>query len=116
MNIESHTQKLEEEKARLESEMASIGRKNPAVPGDWEPVPPEVGGEADLVDQADVIVSRDTTTAIFTDLESRYDSVLAALSRIEKGTYGVCEVCGRVIEEARLSADPTATTCIEHLK
>jgi DnaK suppressor protein len=105
---------LGEEKMRLESEMASIGRKNPGVPDDWEAVPSEIGSEADLADQADVVVSRDTTTAIFTDLEARYDTVLAALSAIEKGTYGTCTVCGAPIEEARLAADPAALTCVLH--
>lgn len=114
MTIESLKNKLEEEKAKLESEMGDIGRRNPSVPGDWESVPTETGSEADIADQADASESRDTTSAIFADLEARYDTVLVALANIEKGTYGVCEVCGRAVETERLEADPTATTCIEH--
>jgi RNA polymerase-binding transcription factor DksA len=34
--------------------------------------------------------------------------VLAAIRRIERGTYGVCEVTGEPIEEARLKAIPWA--------
>ena len=115
MKTERFKKKLEEDKAKLESEMGSIGRPNPRVPGDWEPVPSETGAEADLADQADVVMSHESNAAILADLEARYDTILAALSRIEKKTYGKCEVCGGVIEEARLGADPTATTCIEHL-
>ncbi|WP_379544796.1 MULTISPECIES: TraR/DksA family transcriptional regulator [Psychrobacter] len=37
-----------------------------------------------------------------------------ALSRIENGTYGECEVCGESIEEQRLEALPYATLCMEH--
>jgi len=37
-----------------------------------------------------------------------------ALSRIENGTYGECEVCGEQIEEQRLEALPFATLCMEH--
>lgn len=37
-----------------------------------------------------------------------------ALGRIENGTYGECEVCGKVIEEKRLEALPYATLCMEH--
>jgi len=107
-------QKLEAEKARLESEMADIGRRNPLVPNDWESVPSEIGVESDLADQADVVISRDTTSAIFADLEARYDTVLEALEHMEKGTYGLCEECGKQIEEARLMADPAARTCVEH--
>jgi len=36
----------------------------------------------------------------------------AAEQRLEVGTYGVCERCGRPIAEARLHARPTARTCI----
>lgn len=115
MDIGQFKTKLEEEKQRLEHEMTSVGRANGAVPGDWEPIPSVIGVEADLADQADVIVSREENTAILADLEARYDHVLGALGRIEKGTYGVCEVGGEQIEEKRLAADPAATTCVVHL-
>ena len=36
----------------------------------------------------------------------------AALSRLEAGTYGVCERCGGPIAAGRLEARPTARTCI----
>ena len=115
MKTEQYKKKLEIEKVKLEAEMGSVGRKNPRVPGDWEPIPSETGTEADLADQADVVMSRESNTAILADLEARYDTILAALSKIEKKTYGTCEVCGEEIEEARLGADPAATTCIKHL-
>jgi DnaK suppressor protein len=115
MKTEQFKKKLEQEKAKLESEMGSIGRPNPLVPGDWEPVPTETGTEADLADQADVVMSRESNAAILADLEARYDTIREALSRIEKKTYGKCEVCGDDIGEARLGADPAATTCVKHL-
>lgn len=37
-----------------------------------------------------------------------------ALSRIENGTYGECEVCGEDIEPKRLEAIPYATLCMQH--
>jgi len=35
-----------------------------------------------------------------------------ALKRIEEGTYGKCETCGKIIKEDRLKALPFATMCI----
>lgn len=116
MNTDHFKKKLEGDKERLEKEMASVGRKNPAVPDDWEPIPSEMGTESDIIDQADVVVSRETNAAILADLEARYDTVLEALKRIEKGTYGTCEECGKRILKARLEADPAATTCSVHMK
>lgn len=115
MKKEHFRKKLEAEKTKLEAEMGSVGRRNPGVPGDWESIPSETGMEADLADQADVVMSRESNTAILADLEARYDTVLAALARIENGKYGKCEVCGVTIEEARLEAEPSATTCVKHL-
>ncbi len=36
-----------------------------------------------------------------------------ALLRIDQGSYGVCEECGRLISEERLMAVPHARLCIE---
>ena len=35
-----------------------------------------------------------------------------ALERIDAGTYGVCESCGKAIGKARLQAFPRATLCV----
>ena len=115
MKKEHFKKRLEEEKTKLESEMGNIGRKNLSVPGDWEPASlDDMSMESDLADQADVILKHESDAAILADLEARYDTILAALSKIEKDTYGMCEVCGKKIEEARLEADPSAATCVLH--
>lgn len=36
-----------------------------------------------------------------------------ALDRIDDGTFGICESCGRPISEKRLMARPVTTLCIE---
>ena len=108
--------RLVEEKGRLEAELLTIGRRNPGNPADWEALPPETGQTPDPNDAADLIEGYEGNTAILKDLEIRYNQVLAALSRIEEGTYGTCEVSGEEIEEARLNADPAASTCKAHLK
>jgi len=50
-------------------------------------------------------------------LEENSEHVLAeidrALERIEAGTYGSCETCGKPIAEERLEAIPYATQCID---
>jgi RNA polymerase-binding transcription factor DksA len=106
--------KLKEEQQQLEREMGRIARPNPAIPGDWEPLPSEAGFEPDPVDQAELVTNREDTAAVLADLEARYAAVTAALGRIEAGTYGACSICGNPIEEARLAADPAAATCAPH--
>jgi DnaK suppressor protein len=96
-------------------ELESVGRRNPSNPNDWEPVPQEVGQEADPNDRADLIEHFGDNTAILKVLEVRYNEVIAALARIEDGTYGTCVVSGEIIEEDRLAADPAASTCKAHM-
>ncbi len=36
-----------------------------------------------------------------------------ALQKIEKGTFGICEMCGKEIQVARLKALPTSKFCIK---
>ena len=109
-------ERLEEEKRKLESEMQTVGRRNPAVPNDWESTPSDSSMESDLVDQADVAVTRGNNMAVLADLEARYDTILATLQRIDRGTYGICDVCNKNIERKRLEANPAATTCALHMR
>ncbi len=39
-----------------------------------------------------------------------------AMGRIADGTYGVCEICGKDIEESRLHAMPLASLCLQDEK
>jgi RNA polymerase-binding transcription factor DksA len=106
---------LEDEKKVLEAELESVGRRNPSNPADWEAVPQEVGQESDPNDRADLMEHLGENSAILNDLEIRYNLVLAAIDRIEKETYGICEVGKEEIEDERLSADPAAATCKAHM-
>jgi len=39
--------------------------------------------------------------------------VKEALDRIDNGTFGICESCGKSVSEKRLMARPVTTLCIE---
>jgi len=49
------------------------------------------------------------------DLNSLLHEVDAALSRMEDGSFGLCEVCHEPIEKERLAADPLMRFCLDHL-
>jgi len=40
-------------------------------------------------------------------------AVKHALSKFEKGTYGLCDICGQPIDPARLEALPQASLCLD---
>jgi YteA family regulatory protein len=46
--------------------------------------------------------------------EHHLQEIEEALSRMEKGTYGICKTCGKEIPFERLEAVPTANYCVDH--
>jgi RNA polymerase-binding transcription factor DksA len=45
--------------------------------------------------------------------ELELEELEAAVKRVDSGSYGNCEACGKPISEARLEAIPTARFCVE---
>ncbi len=55
----------------------------------------------------------DSEIAISQNEELLLEQVEAAIGRIEAGTYGACQQCGRTIDAQRLQAIPYASRCID---
>jgi RNA polymerase-binding transcription factor DksA len=110
-----YQQTLLDEKARLEQELSSLGTTNQSPIGEWNAMPVEDGREADPGDQANALEGFVENATILHSLEKRYADVTAALTKVDAGTYGNCELCEAPIEAERLDADPAARTCIAHL-
>ncbi|TXD97528.1 conjugal transfer protein TraR [Psychrobacter frigidicola] len=68
----------------------------------------------DWEDQAISIRQNDTRQLLSAEAQQNLIYVQDALSHIENGTYGECEVCGEEIQEQRMQAVPYATLCMEH--
>lgn len=115
IDIKHLKEKLEEERQSLEGELASVGRRNPKNPRDWEPTPDTVevaaGDQSELADKMEDFEDR---AAVEVELENRLAEVEQAFLRIAAGTYGHCETGGEPIETERLLANPAARTCIKH--
>ncbi len=56
---------------------------------------------------------REKDESILEQVEAELNDIGHALARIEDGTYGTCEACGKPIGDARLEAVPTARFCVE---
>lgn len=52
-----------------------------------------------------------TNLSVTGDLEEELNKIEHALKRLEEGSYGTCEKCGKEIPVERLEAYPAATTC-----
>mgnify|MGYP001564390336 FL=1 len=76
--------KLEEELAKLESELKTVGRINPSNPNDWQATPTDFETDkADRLEVAESIEQFEENTAILKELEIQLNDVKLALKKIE---------------------------------
>jgi len=66
----------------------------------------------DEADAGTKAFEREHELALTQNAQDLLDQGERALSRIDAGTYGVCESCGQPIGKARLQAFPQATLCV----
>ncbi len=114
--IENFKKKLATEKAGLEQQLSKIGKKDAGVAGGWDATSGSI--EVDSADDnevADKLEELDENNMIAAQLETQLTEIKDALSRIEKGTYGLCEICGKPIEKDRLEANPSARISLKHV-
>ena len=57
-------------------------------------------------------VERLATTAAARSIHRSLKDVERALARAAEGNYGICEICGTEIPEARMEALPATTRCV----
>jgi DnaK suppressor protein len=58
-------------------------------------------------------VRRLTEVGVGSSLETSQARVLRALEKLDEGTYGTCDCCGRPIAPARLRFSPESVLCID---
>lgn len=110
-------EKLEDEIQVLKTELESLGVQNKNNPEDWVPTPSEKSdAEADPNDLGDRSEDWQERRGTLDQLETRFNNVKRALQKIEKETFGQCEICNQEIENDRLAVNPAARTCKTHLE
>src|SRR5689334_8412977 len=66
--------------------------------------------------QADVATEtfdREKDLSILDNIEGELADIEHALQRLDDGTYGTCEACGKPIGDDRLAATPATRFCVE---
>ncbi len=67
-----------------------------------------------FADTSQVTAERGEIEALSGSLTETLRDLEDALTKLDAGTYGVCESCGEPIGDARLEAMPAARFCIKH--
>jgi DnaK suppressor protein len=92
---------LEEERGQLQAQLAEFDDEG------------DLSYDENFADSAQVAGQQGANRALAGQLKENLSEVERALQKMDDGTYGICERCGKEIAEARLEAMPATPFCID---
>ncbi|MFE7565762.1 TraR/DksA family transcriptional regulator, partial [Streptomyces sp. NPDC057539] len=99
---------LESEAARLRAEITSSETALAGLMRDSGD-----GAGDDDADTGTKNITREHEMSLAANAREMLEQTERALQRLDAGTYGLCEICGKPIGKARMQAFPRATLCVE---
>ncbi len=102
--------KLQEERTRLLTEIAALTKADFESERDREG---RTGRGNHMAEDASETFEHEKSLALLANLRSLQSQVERALAKLDQGTYGVCDDCGKPIGVERLAAIPYAALCID---
>ena len=111
VDVEHFRTRLLEERKRVVDAIDNIHSENPGSLGDETDEP--LYQDNHLGDVATATFDREMASTLEDNSTHVLSEIDAALARIDAGTFGTCQACGRPIGAERLEALPWATLCIE---
>ena len=111
MNKATAAKRLEKERTRLQGIREGIQREQ-------DDAISEAGNELSSFDQHPGDSGTETfemekNVSLLEQVDDELQEIEAATQRLERGTYGTCQACGRPIGDERLEAMPAARFCID---
>jgi DnaK suppressor protein len=101
------TEKIAKYKSALEKERGEVLQELKK-----EQAPEDFGSDIDHYDEeANEAEEFSNKMAASQDLKERLNAIDSALEKIRVGKYGLCENCGKNIEEKILAIDPESRLC-----
>ena len=71
------------------------------------------GHSSDWTEQAGERENDEVLNALESEAKIEIQHLSNAITRMENGSYGICQKCGEPISEKRLQVQPAAESCIE---
>ncbi|PIX62373.1 hypothetical protein CO057_04520 [Candidatus Uhrbacteria bacterium CG_4_9_14_0_2_um_filter_41_50] len=109
--IEEMATRLQSERESLTKELSSFTVKDSkAKVADYTTKFEEYGDDED--ENASEVADYSNKLSLESALEKEVRDIDSAIIRIKEGSYGICKYCNTEINEDRLRARPTSTSCI----
>ena len=108
--LEELRARLLEEHAHLETQLATIVEESFAAT--QSDISGDVGLDDESADAGTATFEREKDLSIENNVRDLLRKIEGALKRMDAGTYGLCERCGKPIEPERLEVKPDATMCV----
>lgn len=109
--IQEMEAQIKEEKQKLTDQLADISSNSSRNPGEHNASFPNFGDAED--ENAAEVTTFSNNLTLERTLETSLRDVNKALESIKAGTYGICKYCHKEIDEKRLRARPTSSSCID---
>ena len=103
--MDSSRPALDAKLAEIDDQMATMEKK-PADQG-------SISFGKRIGEGTSMAVDRLAQVAVHDKLQVTRADVVRAMEKLDDGTYGLCDVCGRPIPAGRLEALPWAVLCVE---
>ncbi len=105
MDARAARERLEEIQSELDRSIMVLNAAGDQQrgPGDYPQDPADAGAN---------LSESERSEAVLAVARRQRSDVLAALCRIDLGTYGTCVDCGSMVPEGRLEAKPEAARCV----
>jgi RNA polymerase-binding protein DksA len=109
---------LEDIRRRLESERSELEQRIEEIEANvFEKTQSDLTGEAgfdeDFADAGTATFDRERELSIQNNIRDIIEQINRAIARIDQGSYGTCERCGKPIDASRLKALPHALLCMD---
>ena len=110
IDTEHFRKRLLDERARVQEAIEYLHKENP---GSMEDETQEIPSDNHPGDFASVTFDREMDYTLEENEGRLLKDIDAALVRIDNGTFGICQSCGKPIDPERLEALPYTTQCID---
>jgi DnaK suppressor protein len=108
--IEELRASLLKEREELQRQLAELEATSFSTP--QSDITGETSFDEEYADSGTATFERERDLSLENNIHDLLGKIDKALSRMDEGTYGICERCGRPIEKARIKALPYASLCI----